>query len=169
MTGAGQQPPPGWYDDPEQPGSQRWWDGARWTDHRQQGEHFSTFVRPGGPRVGASEERNWAMAAHFSAIVSAFVALGFLGPLVVYLVKRDESPYVRQHASEALNFNLSMLLYGVIGTFVIVLLTLVLIGFLLIPLLLLGAIVWLVLCIVGGVKAGQGEVYRYPFTIRFVS
>jgi uncharacterized Tic20 family protein len=169
MTGAGQQPSPGWYDDPHDPGAQRWWDGVRWSEHTQRKGGGPAFVGgPAGP-MSPDEARNWAMAAHFSAIVSAFVALGFLGPLVVYLVKRDENPYVRQHAAEALNFNLSMLLYGVVGAFVIVLLTLVLIGFLLLPLLLLGAIVWLVLCIVGGVKASQGQVYRYPFTIRFVS
>jgi uncharacterized Tic20 family protein len=110
----------------------------------------------------SSENRNWAMAAHLSAFVGAWVALAFVGPLVVWLIKRDEHPFVEQHAREALNFNLTLLIYIVVAG----ILALVLIG---IPLLIAIGITWLVLTIIAAVRAANGEPYRYPLTIRFVS
>jgi uncharacterized protein len=159
--------PPGWYTDPERPGFQRWWDGTAWTSHVQ-----AAGVPPPGSGPSAptrSDSRTWAMIAHLSALAAAFVALAFLGPLVVYLVKRDEDPFVRRHAAEALNFQLSCLLYGVVGGILLVISIVFLVGLLLIPVAILLAIAWLVLTIVGAVKAGQGEPFRYPLTIRFVS
>jgi uncharacterized protein len=108
-----------------------------------------------------SEDRNWAMGAHLSAFLAAYIALGFLGPLVILLVRGDRSPFVRQHAVEALNFNLTVLIYIVIS----VILAIVLIG--LVMLLALG-ILYVVAVIVGAVRANAGEPYRYPLTIRFV-
>ena len=106
--------------------------------------------------------RNWAVGAHLSAFIGAWVALAFLGPLAVWLMKRDEHPFVAMHAREALNFNLSVLLYIVVAG----LLSLLLIG---IPLLIAVGIAWFVLTIVAAVKASNGEEYHYPFAIRFVS
>jgi uncharacterized Tic20 family protein len=77
-------------------------------------------------------------------------------------MKRDEHPFVAMHAREALNFNLSVLLYIVVAG----LLSLLLIG---IPLLIAVGIAWFVLTIVAAVKASNGEEYHYPFAIRFVS
>jgi hypothetical protein len=108
-----------------------------------------------------SEDRNWAMGAHLSAFIAAYIALGFLGPLVVLLVRGDRSQFVRKHAVEALNFNLTVLIYIVIS----VILAIVLIG--LVMLLALG-ILYVVTVIVGAVRANAGEPYRYPLTIRFV-
>ena len=71
---------------------------------------------PPGPRLGPGDERTWATAAHWSALVAACVALAFLGPLVVLLAKGNESPWVRRNAVESLNFQLSMLIYGFAGT-----------------------------------------------------
>ncbi|MDQ4129757.1 MAG: DUF4870 domain-containing protein, partial [Actinomycetota bacterium] len=51
-----------------------------------------------------SEVRNWALAAHLSAFAGAWVALAFLGPFWVWLVKRDDHPFIAAHAREALNF-----------------------------------------------------------------
>lgn len=109
-----------------------------------------------------SETRNWAMAAHLSAFVGAWVALAFVGPLVVWLIKRDQHPFVERHAREALNFNLTLLIYIVVAG----ILALALIG---IPLLIAIGITWLVLTIMAAVRAANGEPYRYPLTIRFVS
>lgn len=112
--------------------------------------------------ISPISERTWMSAAHWSALVAAFVALAFLGPLVVMLTKGNESPRVRQHAVESLNFQLSVLIYGVVS-FVLVF---VLVGILM--LIALG-ILWLVCTIMGALKANNGEDYRYPLTIRMVS
>lgn len=110
----------------------------------------------------SSQERNWAMAAHLSGFAAAYVALGFLGPLVVLLAAGNQSPFIRRHATEALNFNLTVLIAVVIS----VILFIVLIG---IPMLLVVGIGYLVATIAGAVAASRGEDYRYPLTIRFVS
>jgi hypothetical protein len=101
------------------------------------------------------------MGAHLSAFLAAYIALGFLGPLVVLLVRGDRSQFVRRHAVEALNFNLTVLIYVVIC----VILAIVLIGFVL--LIALG-VLYVITVIVGAVRASSGEDYRYPLTIRFV-
>ncbi|MFN2556566.1 MAG: DUF4870 domain-containing protein [Nitriliruptorales bacterium] len=108
-----------------------------------------------------NEVRNWALAAHLSAFAGAWMALAFLGPLVVWLMKRDDHPFIAMHAKEALNFNLSVLLYAVVGF----LLVFVLVGFLLLPLI---GLMWLVLTIIAAIRASNGEPYRYPLTIRLV-
>jgi uncharacterized Tic20 family protein len=113
------------------------------------------------PAVVPSEDRNWAMGAHLSAFIAAYIALGFLGPLIVLLVRGDQSRFVRQHAVEALNFNLTVLIYIAIS----VILALLLIG--LVMLVALG-ILYVVAVIIGAVRASSGEMYRYPLTIRFV-
>jgi uncharacterized Tic20 family protein len=125
-----------------------------------------------GPDGLTSDERTWGGAAHWSALIAAFVALAFLGPLLVFLVKGNESPYVRQQAAESLNFQLSMIIYSVAGTVVSLLIAIVTLGvglILLIPLFLAFGLWWLILTIIGSVKASNGEMYRYPLTIRMVS
>ena len=82
-------------------------------------------------------------------------------PLVVYLAMRQESEYVAENAREALNFHISVLIYGL----VCVLLLFVVIGF---PLLIALGIAAFVLAIIGAVKASNGECYRYPLTLRLV-
>ena len=114
------------------------------------------------PAGVTDEDRNWAVGAHLSAFLAAYVALGFLGPLVVMLIRGDRSPFVRAHAVEALNFNLTVLIY----VFICVVLALLLIGFLLLAGL---AVLYLVAVIRGAIAASQGRSYRYPLTIRFVS
>ena len=107
------------------------------------------------------QERLWAMLSHLLSFVAAYLFLGFVAPLIVLLVFGPRSAFVRANAVESLNFNLSWLLYGIIG----VILALVLIGFVI--LIVLG-IAYVVLVIIASVKANNGEVYRYPVTIRFV-
>jgi uncharacterized Tic20 family protein len=115
-----------------------------------------------GRRLPADQERTWASAAHWSALVASVVALAFLGPLIVMLTKGNESVWVRRQAVESLNFQLSVLIYGVVS----LVLCLVFIGFLLLVALGIG---WLVLTIVGAVRAANGDDFRYPLTIRMVS
>src|SRR5215218_1343598 len=111
--------------------------------------------------LSPDQERLWAMLAHLLSFVAAYLFLGFVAPLIVLLVFGPRSAFVRANAVESLNFNLSWLLYGIIA----VILAFVLIGFVILIVL---AIAYLVLVIVASVKANNGEVYRYPATIRFV-
>lgn len=163
LSGASAPPPAmaGWYPDPSGSGSLRYWDGSRWTDA------LSSAVPPASPHVAHDDARHWALAAHLSALLSLVVGLPFIGPLVVYLVKKDD-PFVRRHAAEALNFNLSVLLYGIVLGFATLILLFVVVGVLLIPLFLVLGAVWIVCICLAATKAGQGAEYRYPLTIRFV-
>ncbi len=109
----------------------------------------------------ANESRNWATLSHLSAFVTFLGIPSLVGPLVMWLVRRDD-PYAEFHAKEALNFNISFLLYGIVSGVLILLA----IGLLLLPIVL---VTWFVLVIRGAVKASSGTWYRYPLTIRFVS
>ena len=158
-------PPPsataGWYPDPSGSGSLRYWDGTRWTDA------VSSAVPPAGPDIARDDRRTWALAAHLSALLSLFVGFPFAGPLVVYLAKRDD-PFVRRHAAEALNFNLSVFLYAIVLGVVVFVGIFFVVGLFLLPLFLVGAILWIVFVCLAAAKAGDGRDYRYPLTIRFV-
>lgn len=150
---------PGWYPDPERAGYQRYWDGAQWVGQ----------PAPVVAQRPASDPRQWAMYAHLSALVGLVIGFSFLGPLIIYLVKKDDDPFVRDQAAEALNFNLSVFLYAVVGGIVLFVLILLIVGLLLLPLAIAAPIAWLVFVIIAAVKANNGEAYRYPLTIRFVS
>jgi uncharacterized Tic20 family protein len=152
---------PGWYPDPSGSGSHRYWDGSRWTDA------LSSAIPPASPHNARDDSNTFALAAHLSALLSLFIGVPFVGPLVIYLVKKDD-PFVRQHAAEALNFNLSIMLYGVALFVIGLILLIVVVGFLVWLLVLPLILAWFILVIVAAVKAGQGEAYRYPLTIRFV-
>jgi uncharacterized protein len=122
-------------------------------------------VPPGGPPGQAplppDQERLWAMLAHLLSFVAAYIALGFLAPLVVLLIFGPRSAYVRAHAVESLNFNLSWLIYAIVGVVLLV------IGIGLLILIALG-IAYVVLVIIASVRANNGEFFRYPLTIRFI-
>jgi uncharacterized Tic20 family protein len=113
--------------------------------------------------MSPGEERNWAVAAHLSGFLAAWAALGLFGPLVVLLVAGERSPFVRAHAVEALNFNISVLIYAIVSGL------LVFVFLLGIPLLIALGVLYLVTVILGAMAASRGEPYRYPLTIRFVS
>jgi uncharacterized Tic20 family protein len=102
------------------------------------------------------EERTWALVAHIGTVV-----LGFIAPLIVLLVKGNESPTVRAHAVESLNFQITATIGYVasyIGMFI-------LIGFFTLP------VIWIlavVLAIIATIAASKGEPYKYPFALRLV-
>ncbi len=154
--------PPGWHPDPFGRAALRYWDGTRWTDAT------SSAIPPAGPQNARDDSRSYALAAHLSALSLLIGIPSFVGPLVIYLVKKDD-PFVRRQAAEALNFNLSFLLYAVVLAVAGLLLLIVLVGILvwlaLIPL----GIFWIVMVCIAASQAGQGADYRYPLTIRFVS
>ena len=108
-----------------------------------------------------TESRNWAAASHASALVMFLGVPPVLGPLLAWLVKRDD-PFVNDQAKEALNFNISFLIYGVVSAALVV----ALVGLLLLPVVFF---TWLALVIVASLRAANGEHYRYPFTLRFIA
>jgi uncharacterized Tic20 family protein len=120
-----------------------------------------------------SEQRQWAMFAHLSAILGAILTSGiggwgtFLGPLIIWLVKKDTMPFVDDQAKEALNYNITVAIVFVL-LWVLVFVTLG-IGFLVaIPAWIVIGVAWLVFTIIAAVKANTGEAYRYPFSWRLV-
>lgn len=108
------------------------------------------------------ESRMWASLVHLSAFAAFVVPFGsVIAPLVIWLLKRDEMPFVDDQGKEAINFNLSIMIYALSAA----LLILVLIG---IPLLMLVLAGWFIAVIVAAVRANEGTTYRYPLTIRFI-
>jgi uncharacterized Tic20 family protein len=120
-----------------------------------------TYDPSASSAVVPAEDRNWAMGAHLSAFLAAYIALGFLGPLVVLLVRGERSQFMRRHAVEALNFNITVLIWIAIGVLTII------IGIGILVLVVVG-ILYVVTVIIGAMRASSGEEYRYPLTIRFV-
>lgn len=111
----------------------------------------------------STDERTWAILVHASAFVGMVFPFGhIIAPLVIWLIKRHDSPFVDANGKQAVNFQLSMTVYGLIAA----LLILVVIGFVLVPLVI---IAWFVLVILATLRAGNDEVFEYPLTIRFVS
>ena len=112
----------------------------------------------------SSEIRTWSVLCHASALLGLFFHFfgHLLGPLVVWLIKRDASPEIDANGKESLNFQLSMLIYDIVAG----ILCLVLIG---IPILIALWVLNTVFVIIASVKTSNGEFYRYPFTIRFLS
>jgi uncharacterized protein len=106
--------------------------------------------------------RNTAVAAHLSTFAGLVVPFGsVIGPLAVWLTRRDRDPFIDQAGREALNFGISIAIYGSL----LLVAALMLVG---IPLLVVGVIAWVVLASLAAVKASQGQAYRYPLTMRLV-
>jgi len=116
------------------------------------------------PVVAGSDERTWAMLCHLSAFAGYVVPIPFaniVGPLVVWLIKKDQYPLVDDQGKESLNFQISMCIWSLLAA----LLILVVVGlFLLIGLIIFGIVV----TIIAAVQANAGVCYRYPLTIRFL-
>ncbi len=107
------------------------------------------------------------MIAHVGVFVAAWFAMGFLCPLVVWLVYRYRSDFVRRHALESLNFQLSLLIYTMVAV-VLILITFGLGVLIVIPLVVIGAVAAVVVIVLATVAASGGREYRYPLTIRFL-
>ncbi|MDB6022209.1 MAG: hypothetical protein JWQ04_2066 [Pedosphaera sp.] len=113
---------------------------------------------PAAPLPPRGNDKIWSVLSHLSAIMG----VGFVLPLVVYLVMKKESEYVACNAREALNFHISLLIYAICC----IPLVFIVIG---IPLLFLIGIGGLVFAIIAAVKSSDGDCYRYPLTLRLVS
>ncbi|HEY2712912.1 MAG TPA: DUF4870 domain-containing protein [Chthoniobacterales bacterium] len=121
-------------------------------------------IPPSTSVTTSSNARTWCVLCHASALLGLFFHfLGHIfGPLIVWLLKRGDASEIDAHGKESLNFQLSMLIYDAVA----LVLCFVLIG---IPILLLLWVLNTVLVIVASIKASDGELYRYPLTIRFIS
>jgi uncharacterized Tic20 family protein len=111
----------------------------------------------------SSDIRTWCVLCHASALLGLFLHFfgHLLGPLIVWLVKRGDSPEIDAHGKESLNFQISMLIYNLIAA----VFCLVLIGFVFL------AVLWVlnaVFVIIASIQASDGKFYRYPITIRFI-
>ncbi len=106
--------------------------------------------------------RNWAMVCHLSALAMLVTGIGALvGPLIVWLLKRDVDPFIDDQGKEALNFQITMMIAAIVSA----ILTLVIVGFLF---LVIVGLLMLIMPIVAATKSSDGELYRYPMTIRFI-
>ncbi len=148
---------------PSDPYAAQPYPGAAYGAYGQPGEvayaGFHTEITP--------NDRNWASAAHWGALVAAWFAMGFLAPLLVMLTAGNQSPFVRRHAVESLNFQISLLIYSAVAVLVSIL-TLG-IGLLVVIPVVLVALVWaLVVIIQASMRASQGRDYSYPLTLRLV-
>ncbi|WP_091442396.1 DUF4870 domain-containing protein [Micromonospora yangpuensis] len=185
-SGPGDYPPPGGYPPPEQPTSGGYPPPFPGTGgypppggnpppgnypppggNPPPGVGYPTGGGYGGPPAGypSSEEKNWALIAHFGGALGVVVGGGLLGwvaPLIAYSAK-GQSPAVRAHAVAALNFQLTWVI-ALALSFVLAFVTCGVLFF--VPMLV--ALVPLIFGIVAGVKAGEGVLYRYPMTSRFI-
>src|SRR5581483_58123 len=116
--------------------------------------------------VTTKEERTWSMVAHLSAFIGHFIPFGhIIGPLVIWILKKDQMPLVDDQGKEALNFQIAVTIYAAI----LIALCFTIVGIVLaIP---LGFVLWffdIIVVIIAAVKANEGVRYRYPMSIRFI-
>jgi uncharacterized protein len=112
--------------------------------------------------MSEKDARTWAMLCHVGAFAGYIIPFGhIIAPLVIWLIKKDESPFVDDQGKESLNFQISMSIYAIIA----VLLTLVVIG----AVLLIALVIFdVVMVIIAAVRANSGERYRYPLCMRLI-
>ncbi len=119
-------------------------------------------VPSSGSQEADPDARLWGMLAHFAGLIGFIIPFGnLIGPLIVWQVKKDQMPFVDDQGKESLNFQITIS----IAVVVCLVLMLVLIGFVLLPLV---GLVALVLMVIAGIKANGGERYRYPFALRLI-
>ena len=116
---------------------------------------------------GDKDARMWAMFCHLAALIGYTILPGIgliVGPLIVWLIKREQSAFVAEQGKEAVNFQITMLIYHVVSS---ILISVFCIGFVLISLV---ALTDIILCVVAAIKANDGYHYRYPpyLVIRFI-
>lgn len=117
----------------------------------QQNTFLGTEMQP--DYIPTSDEKTMAILSHILTLVAPILA-----PLIIYLIKKDESKFVAWHAKESLNFQITMAL-------IIIILFITLIGILLVWIV---GIVTLVLVIIATIRASEGKLYKYPFSLRLI-
>jgi len=122
------------------------------------------------PSNPESQARMWNMLCHLSAL-AAFAGVPFgniLGPLIIWQIKKNEFPSVDLHGKAALNFQITVTIAAVIGAALAFMLSFFCVGFLLFPVVVLIVLAGMILAIIAGIKANNGEDYKYPYSIEFV-
>lgn len=123
---------------------------------------------PGSPG-DSNQARMWNMLCHLSALAGFIIPFGnVLGPLLVWQIKKNEFPSVVEHGKAALNFQLTVLIVLLVGVVAAVLLSFVCVGFLLFPLIAIIGLAGLVFAVIAGIKANNGEAYRYPWSLTLI-
>lgn len=122
---------------------------------------------PPGSGATTRDDRLWGAAAHVGSLLAAWVALGLIGPLVVLVSKGNESPFIRRHAVESLNFQISLLIYLAVAG-VVALFTLGLALLVIVPVAFVVAVFALIAIIMATMAANRGEDFRYPLCLRLV-
>ena len=119
------------------------------------------------------EENNWAGGVHVAAFILAVFTSwsagigGMVAAFIVWLMKKDESPFIRKHAAEAFNFNFSMFIYALIAV-LLFFMTLTLGIVFLLPIGIVLAIVWLWCTVQAAIAGFDGREYRYPISFRLM-
>lgn len=122
---------------------------------------------PAGAPMTPQDEKQWAMLGHLGGIAWVF-SLGWLGPLIVYLMYKDRSAFVKQESKEALNFQLFMTILFVGLVLIGSITSFILIGFVFLAVCWVPPLIGLIFAIVGGVRVNAGGSYRYPFNWRII-
>jgi uncharacterized Tic20 family protein len=108
------------------------------------------------------KENQWAMALHLSQLANYIVPLsGIVAPIVIWQIKKEELPGLDAHGKNVVNWMISAFIYAIVSAMLLI----VVIG---LPLLVVLGILGVVFPIIGGVKANNGEVWKYPLAIRFL-
>jgi len=124
-------------------------------------------LEPGS--VVDATDRQWAIGLHLSALLG-FAGphlLNVVGPLVIWLIKKNDSAYLDSVGKRVMNFQISYSLYGFAAITLFGLLWWLVIGLVFLPIYAVVGVAWLILTIVGAVKESNGETYEYPFVIKF--
>ena len=126
-------------------------------------KEFDTTVKDETTFRVTPDEKNWAVFCHLAALAGFIIPFGnIFGPLVVWVIKKEEMPFVDHQGKEALNFQITFSIAMVIS----LILMIVVIG--IFTSIVLG-IAWIVIVVKAGLAVSEGKVYHYPFTVRFIS
>jgi uncharacterized protein len=121
----------------------------------QNNEKFlGTQEQPATPPT--QDEKTMGMLSHLLAIIFPILA-----PLIIYLVKKDESDFVKKNAAESLNFQITSIIVWIVGFITMI----ILVGFLILA---LWGLVSLILIVVATIRSSEGKIYRYPINIRLI-
>lgn len=128
---------------------------------KDEGVNYHTETNNKTGIMSQTEENNYSTVMWLSSLVGYMTLFGFAIPIIMWVIKKDDSEFVNKNGIEIINVFISYTIYTVVASILMI----VLIGFLLLPVL---ALMTFIFFIIGGVKASQGVVYRTPFTIRFI-